>query len=180
MRSTFKAAIESAIAQQNLPLTLDLARARASEAHGAGTSGPVDGVEQPEWTLSDDDEEEEERLLRVNTKFLARMLNSLARTNTRIEASGVAPARPTQSLAERRAAARAEILRLASECGLRVEISVDEAFADGEDDSRPGKFSASSSSSRGRGGVGRGGRGDGLVAEGQSRLEFSTSVITRK
>ena len=93
MRSTFKAAIESAIAQQNLPLTLDLARARASEAHGAGTSGPVDGVEQPEWTLSDDDEEEEERLLRVNTKFLARMLNSLARTNTRIEASGAAPAR---------------------------------------------------------------------------------------
>ncbi|EOD12827.1 hypothetical protein EMIHUDRAFT_104002 [Emiliania huxleyi CCMP1516] len=166
MRSTFKAAIESAIAQQNLPLTLDLARARASEAHGAGTSGPVDGVEQPEWTLSDDDEEEEERLLRVNTKFLARMLNSLARTNTRIEASGAAPARPTQSLAERRAAARAEILRLASECGLRVEISVDEAFADGEDDSRPGKFSASSSSSRGRGGVGRGGRGDGTGGDG--------------
>ena len=148
-------ALSSALAEQNLSLTLqDCVQGRKIVRLISQKSGQCIEPEEDEYYGEEDDEEEEDEeedddengpQNRVNTKFLSRMLTSLARTNKRVADASQAsqlpappplplpPPRPKRSLAERRSRAELQIQRIAAACGLRVEIAIDDSFTEDEE-----------------------------------------------
>ena len=150
-------ALSSALAQQNLSLTLeDCAQGRqvvrlikqpSVMLVAEDEDGEEDEEEDEDDEGEDGDDDEDDGdgpQNRVNTKFLSRMLTSLARTNKRVATASMKTdqnqlppprplPRPKRSLAERRSRAELQIRRIAAACGLRVEIAVDDSFMEDEE-----------------------------------------------
>ena len=137
---SFRQALQQALAGKGKTKLADLRLllSKRAEEWEEDEEGEEEGEEDEE-----EDEEAEEgsastEPLKVNTQALCRMINSLSRTNGRIEreirqgAEKAASQSEARELAEQRERAKVQIRRIAARVGLRVEI-----FDDGGEPAAP-------------------------------------------